>query len=326
MFAPISTQVQAVTDVLRAFVLRVRPYKSAPPLLLSVTGGMHDQCTKNVRLDAIKLGAGDDCDFILLDADIADHHANIDVSYSMIGPLATLCATGGAIRVNGHNVEKGETSRHLNLPLTLTIGDGITVSLDKQQRATRQRGRMELFMRRLTAAMVMLCAATIGVLVWDTFFATKFAIATNSAALQGSSEDSKSSVDILTFKNKLNEMGLKSGLSVRETDDGTLMVKGRLSPTQAKQWFAFSQWYDSVSSSKPMVVQLESTEEMPTMPPVAMVRLSEPKEIILRTGESMSVDNVFSGAWKVAAIENDHIVIARGGDTEKLLFARPANE
>jgi hypothetical protein len=40
----------------------------------------------------------------------------------------------------------------------------------------------------------------------------------------------------------------------------------------------------------------------------------------------MSVDNVFSGAWKVAAIENDHIVIASGGDTEKLLFARPSNE
>ncbi|MBQ0750721.1 MAG: FHA domain-containing protein [Roseovarius sp.] len=326
MFAPLSSQVQALTDVMRAFVLNVRPYKKAPRLLLSANGGMHDQCTKTVRLHDIRIGSDAECDFILLDPEIAGQHAMIAVCHSMIGPLATITATGGQIAVNGHDVEKGQTSRHMQLPLSLAIADGITVTLAKHRTASHQLGPMALFMRRLTRTMALLGVATIGVLVWDTFYTTKFAIGLNQGAQQATDDIAASSVDLATFKAKLTDMGLDSALTVQETKDGTLIVRGRLSPNQSKQWAEFSQWYDSVSYAKPMVVHLESTEELPKMPPVSMVRLSDPKEIILKTGESMAVDHVFSGAWKVAAIENDHIVIARGNDVEKLMFARPSNE
>lgn len=326
MFAPLSSQVQALTDALRAFVLRVRPYKKAPQLLLSVEGGMHDQCNKTVRLDAISIGADDECDFILLDPAISRQHVSIAVSHSIIGPLATVSATEAPIEVNGQTVKPDETSRHLQLPLKLTVADGVSVSLDKRKRAVRQVGAMELFLSRLLRIMAVMAAAAFGVLVWDTFFSTKFAVSLNDATHRVPKEHAVPAVDLPMFKSKLTEMGLDGALNVKETEDGTLMVSGRLSPVQSRKWAEFSQWYDSVSYSKPMVVQFERTGELPGIPPIAIVRLSEPKEIILKNGETMSVDNVFSGDWKVAAIKSDHIVIARDGYTEKLMYARPADE
>ncbi|MEL7093561.1 MAG: hypothetical protein AAFN94_17680 [Pseudomonadota bacterium] len=325
MFAPLSSQAQALTDLARAFVLRIRPYKSAPPLALSVTGGMHDACNAQLRRDAIRIGAGDGCDFVLLDPEVADHHADIAVSYSLIGPLATIHAVGGDVTLDGSTIAAGDTSRHRKLPLTLSIADGVTLHLQKPQRSTPTLSPVERFMRRLTTTMALLGSVTIGLLVWDTFFSARIMLQPNPAAFQ-TDEETVSGVDMPTFMAKLEEMGLADALSVTETPDGIRKVTGRLTPQKAQQWSAFTQWYDTVSFANPMVVQLESTEELPQMPPVAIVRLSEPKEIILKTGETMATGSIFSGAWKVAAIEPDHIVIARGADTEKLLFARPANE
>ena len=57
------------------------------------------------------------------------------------------------------------------------------------------------------------------------------------------------------------------------------------------------------------------------MPPIAVVRLSEPRELLLATGKSIGINAIFSEDWTVAGIERDHIVIARGNERETLRFA-----
>lgn len=319
MFAPLSSQAQTVSHGLRGLLLRVRPYKDAPPLSLTAEGGMHNKCKKNVRLDAIRIGAGDSNDFVLLDDGIADNHASIAVSYSLLGPLAAVTALAPGLEVEGTTLQEGETSSHLRLPVRIGLADEIFVHLGKRESASKQLGPGERFLRRLTTTMALLGVATIGLVVWDKFFAEKLVLVPAASVL--AEEEGPAALGLETFNSKLAEFDLASILQVRESEDGLIMVRGRLTPDQMKVWARFAEWYDTVSFSRPMVVELDSTTQLPVIPPVSIVRLSEPKEIILKTGESIRVDNSFAEDWTVAAIERDHIVIARGPDREKLVFA-----
>lgn len=325
MFAPLSSQAEALSDIARAIVLRIRPYKNAPALSLSVDGGMHDACKLTMRRTAIKIGAGDGCDFILLDSGVADHHLDIELSHSLIGPLAKVSAVKGSVELNQTTLAPGETSRHFALPLTLSITSDVNLRLKKPQRSRPRLSRLEHFMRRLTTTMALLGTVTLGLLVWDTFFSTRVLLHTNPNAFDVS-HDTAGTMDMDALMKKLTEMGLADSLTVTETNDGMRKVTGRLTPQQQHTWSEFTQWYDTVSFANPMVVKLESSQALPQMPPVAIVRLNEPKEIILKTGEKLATGGVFSGDWQVTAIERDHIVIGRGSDIERLHFARPEHE
>lgn len=324
MYAPLSTQIQAGVDTFKSVILKVRPYKNAPPLRLAVAGGMHDACSHDVQLEAIHIGSGQGNDLVFLDPGVADTHMHIAVSYSLLGPLAIVTATGAAVEVNGQLVDKGDASKHVRLPLEFSVGDGISVTLSKRTAHRPKKSFDQRAVSHLMTSVVFLGALTAGLIVWETSNGQPFVL--RPAYVSAAAMDTSSQIEVSakSLRQKLVEVGLDQTLLVVETEDGFLKVRGRMSPSQARIWEDVAVWYDTVSYAKPMLTYFENADELPRMPPISLVRLTEPKEVVLSGGKAIGINATLSGDWKVAAIERDHIVISRNGDREILRFAGPA--
>lgn len=324
MFAPFSTQFHTVLDTFKSVVLAMRPYKSAPPLQLIVNGGMHDKCKSDVQLDDISIGSEPSNDLVLLDPGVAPSHIHIAVSYSLLGPLATVTAKDAAAEANGHPVDKGDALKPLRMPINLYFGDGVSVELSRQIVLRPQRSFYQRARRKMIATVVGFGTLTAGLLVWEKYSGQMFVVSPNYVSATTLDQPSQIGISAKTFVDKLDQVGLGETLRVAETVDGFLEVRGRMSPSQARTWEAVAVWYDTTSVARPLLTYFQNAAELPVMPPISLVRLSAPQELVLSTGKAMGVNSKLSDDWRIAAIERDHIVIARGAERETLRFAGPA--
>jgi hypothetical protein len=324
MFATTGSQFDAVSEAFRGIVARLLPYQKAPAVQLEVHGGLNDQCVVDISLDLIRIGSDFDLDLVLIDPNVAPAHAEVCIVHSFLGLLTTIRATGQGVCVNGVPLAPGTTSKPIRLPLDLQIVDGISLRVGKGEiKRSRRLSSLERAIGSLKLAMLLLFVAAAGLYAWHELDVQGYVVRPSLPNTTAGLTVESSPVGIDKLQAKLAEVELGNVVRVSQNADGLLVVEGHLNPAQWSTWQQIASWYDSVSYGSPIIVQLLRGASFSKVPPISMIRLSEPKEIILATGEALSIDDTFTDDWVISAIEENGIVIARGSETETFNFAGP---
>ena len=129
MFATSSSHFATVTEIARRFFTRYRPYREAPTSYFLISGGLHDGCINCFKQDNITIGSRPDCDLVLIDDSIANIHAEVKLTHSLLGPLLTIRPLSASLSVGNKLVQAGEISSYEKLPVEILLSDSIKIDI-----------------------------------------------------------------------------------------------------------------------------------------------------------------------------------------------------
>lgn len=326
MLASPSSHLATLVDACRRYFVRLVPYSGSPLLFLKVDGGLQDGCEIGVQKDEFTIGALQSCDLVLLDAEIEGELFKVTVAYSIFGPLAvvTFLKNGGVI--NGIDFSVGESTSEIRLPFTLPVSDSVYVTVSKlasEHKLKKRRSRLGKVIRKLSVATGALLLPACVFALFEFFDERRLVSRVVTLNEPARSNQATSPVGIDSLRARIRESGLEKALSVSENEDGVLMVKGKLADLEFKSWREIASWYDAMSIGAPIIIEIERSIYDLEFPPITMIRLNEPQEIFLATGEGIVVGERFSEDWRLESIQNDHIVISNGEEQKTFRYADP---
>ena len=120
---------------------------------------------------------------------------------------------------------------------------------------------------------------------------------------------------------QLEKANLAHKIKVVENADGLFEVSGQLTSNEWSTWQRIAVWYDQVSGRRPPISSLNVGTQFQNPPAIAMLQISEPKQVILAGGATLKVGDTFSGDWKISGIDTDSIQVQRGNQTEYIYLA-----
>lgn len=321
MFASAASQFFAVAGSVQRLASNFRIYKTAPHVRVMVSGGLHDRCVRQFARDSIRIGSEPDFDLVLLDPMIAVDHAQVSFDHSLMGVLVTVRAIAPGVLVNRGALAPGRRSSPQRLPLDLQLADGIRLKISKDDRSSLDDTQSTRPTGSLRYAVAVLALAVAGLYALENWGARTYALhLSSSPELVGIASES-GVVGFADLQTKLTQVGLDRLVRVTENGDGLLVVEGSLTPAQRVVWQQVASWYDATTFGRPLVTRLTSGAGFTDIPPITIVRLSEPRAIILATGETLSVNDRFSDDWVISAINDTGIVIQLGEETKVLDFS-----
>ena len=318
MLAPVSTQIKELQNAAKSLAVKARFFRRAPSVKVSITGGLHHDCSVVVQNDEIAIGSDAENDVVLLDDAIAGQHAKVHICDSIMGPLVIVRALDKGISAVDTPVAAGGQSKYLKIPARIALGGEVflTIATQKTSKRSGSTSIIERLFRKTATAAILAATAALGLLFLQQTNGSTMDLRANNTAI----EQTKKVMSAEILRNRLGETELGASVVVQEKADGTLMATGRMTPSHMLMWTEISVWYDGHPTAPPLITDFQTSEQLPKIPPVAMVRLSEPRALILTDGKVIYVDHQFSGAWKVAAIEENYLTIARDSDREMLRF------
>lgn len=322
MLAPASSQLSLLRDAALSLGARFRPFRHSPRVTLQITGGMHDAHCSTLQRDVIRVGTGLENDLVLIDPELGERQIKIVLMHSLMGPVAIVSAKGADMAVNGVPLAAGTMSHHVRLPLETTLCDGITLRLGAPER--RAPNAIERALKRLLVTTSVLLVGTLGFLALDAADGREYGLHLPDRTTVPAPPGTGRPIGLAEITAKLREVGLDQVITVSHKEDGIFAVTGRLTEAQWQRWQQVAVWYDSAANGRPMVSSLRVGLQFNNPPPIAMVQVSEPRRIILATGQVLSVDDRFSDDWIIAEINPGDIVVRRGNEEEVFAFAERA--
>ena len=320
MIAPPASQIETLSEGFRMFFARNNPFAKSPGAQIAVLGGFHEGAAKAVAQDTIHVGSNRNADLILLDHDVVEDHFSITLFHSLFGPSAVMQAIGGCVDIGGDHLEVGDVSRHFKLPVEIAVGENVLLCIAVAPRNRAVRSRLERAVTTLWRAVFVVALISAGLLASSMIWADRFVVRSDaSAATEGAS--GAAPVTLPMVEQKLAEMGLDGTLFASELPDGLIQISGRLKAEQGPSWEQVLLWYDSMSHGRPILTGLDATNGRPQMPAITIVRLHEPRELILASGETITPGERIAGDWRLVAIGNDHIEIGLDEDRMIINFA-----
>jgi hypothetical protein len=102
----------------------------------------------------------------------------------------------------------------------------------------------------------------------------------------------------------------------------SVTATGTLPEARNKDWIAFQHAYDQRDSALPLVAGIVFEKDLPEFPPIAMVRLSEPREILFANGIIARPGGAMSNGWRIDAIDAESMVVVRADRRLRIVFAK----
>lgn len=124
---------------------------------------------------------------------------------------------------------------------------------------------------------------------------------------------------------ELDQRGLSGFVSVSATLE-SLTATGTLPESHNQGWIAFQRAYDQQRGAPPLVANIVFEKDLPEIPPVAMVRLSEPREILFADGTSARLGAAMPNGWRIDAIDAEGMVVVRADRRLRIVFATQTGE
>lgn len=127
------------------------------------------------------------------------------------------------------------------------------------------------------------------------------------------------------FEQRLKEANLASSVSINSnTKDRTLVAAGTIPQAKASEWEDLLFWYDKQSNAGTLVTQVAFEAANTQIPPIAMVTLKEPREVLLANGQRLKTGDNFGGL-KLMSIEPDKLQLRRGQDIIEVTLKEDLN-
>jgi len=322
MFAPPSSQVATLSNMFGRIAARYQPYREAPTAHLHIVGGLHDGCTSKFKQDVVRIGASSDADFVLIDPEVSEGHAEIGFVHSLMGPLATVKALSKSVTVGDEVIEPGHSTQYLKLPVRLDFADGLSVEVSTNEHAWKKpASRPQRVLRGLRVFGVTLFLAAVGLVLMDASDGRDLLLIPQDSASLASDAAQRDPITREDLVAQLEQANLADKVRVSENADGLFQISGNLTAAQWRAWEQVSMWYDRNSVGRPLLSSLTMGTKFGNLPPISMLQVSDPKRIFLANGDILTVNDVFSGDWVISMIEPDFIEVQRGEERERIRFA-----
>ncbi|MCC2113603.1 MAG: hypothetical protein KDJ16_16330, partial [Hyphomicrobiales bacterium] len=217
---------------------------------LTVAEGAHRGASVSLDLSDVSIGSDLADDLVLIADDLKPHHATIRSTNLLMAGARVTAENGSVTLEDGRLLEPGQWL-DVQLPTTLALGSArIAVS-----------PQIDLFRVARTALLValLLCMVLIGFKMTSTLLGNGIQVSNSFAAVKaatvrvGADATLKDADATTALRNRLAVAGLKDRVVIEQTDDGTVIASGEVSPAEAEHWREVLRWLD-VQPNAPMLV------------------------------------------------------------------------
>jgi hypothetical protein len=285
---------------------------------VSVDAGLMKGVREDYTSDTLSIGSAIGCDIVLMDEGILPHHLTLHLRRSAFGVLVEASAEGPAI-IGELTLDAGKSSGVQRLPQMISVGQArlmLSHAPETAPRHTWLQGTAGLVGIVCFVLALALAAPLVQML---TSSDPRPVILAEKAA----SPSVQLAVNLAfgrTVQAELARLELQDSVTLDASDGNALSISGRIPGSKWQAWRSFTTWYDQQNGAPVLRQDVARATETATLKPVAMIRLSEPAEILFVDGESRKVGETVDGNWVIKSITSTGLILTRGFDTTEITF------
>ena len=335
--AAIESSIAAVVTALRNRARGVRARVAAtrhprtPPLegvVFEVVRGLHDGVRVMLENGVYRIGSTAEADIVLRDAGVVPGHAVLGVQRGNV----RLEATGDNVGIGSQTVLKGHGCR-LRLPLEFSIGEAC---LRLSHVEPQSGGRSPWAVTGLAVGSVCVIALlALGFLREEgkarvelappSAPTTRLASSDPTAGLAALARSEREQiVDPRTLERAQQEIAArlkdaKIHMLRVNVEDGRLAVSGILLAHERAKWSEIQYWFDQTYRGR-LGLTANFTENKPPNLQLRAVWFGDRPYVITADGQHFNQGAVLDDGWVVQEIAQDHLLLAKDGDTESFSY------
>lgn len=323
--AGLSTHQTMMSDRLRRLRARASDIAGACHVRVSITSGVQSGMTRRLRASELSIGAGAGNDIILLDKQVSQVHAHVRLERSAFGTVADVTALDQPVSVNGDLVPPGERREAVQLPVSLQIG-GTQITLDGTADGTLDgtgdgamaQTRSSRSSLRLDPVLGFTVVVFGGLLLW-TLMTSQVEVNGRQHSVMVNDPVAATVLRPVAERDWTREIEdqvaatkLEKELVVAADSSQLIRISGLVPATKLPGLRDLQTWYDGQKGAPTVIWDIRRKSALSQMPPVTMVRLSQPQHVLLSDGAIVRPGETILDDWVLAEIDETGIVLARG--------------
>lgn len=297
----------------------VQTDNSGVGISVEILSGIQSGSLISWRGNDITLGSNPDCSIVLVDQKIRDEHLRLEVSRTILGLAISLTDETGPVTIL--NESEGDASLHL-LPVDLEL-DGTLIRITRYRsnltsnRLAEPNGQPKSNFKSRTGFLLPALVGSISVFLFflalivggQTGLDDKSRLITLMEPTAIKRED-KSSAEAINFLNTEIQSAISdSTIDIASRADGVLRVSGRVLGRDWSKWQEIREKFDSEFNQILQSNVIKSNQPI-SFPPIAMVRVSFPQQIIMADETILTVGDPVLEGWKIHEIGAESITIS----------------
>ncbi len=318
MLADASTHLDWLKGVFRRKAAILTEAGGRVATTVSVEAGLMKGVCESYSTDKLSIGSAIGCDIVLMDDGVLPHHLTLHLRRSAFGVLVDASAEG-AVKIGALSLEAGKSSGVQRLPQVITVGDArLTLAhpVEAAPRHTRLQGTIGILGIVSFVLALALAAPLVQMLTTPERLPIQMVQKTEAPEVQLAANLSfRSAVEA-----ELARLELQDSVIVAASGANLISISGQVPASKWQSWRSFTQWYDQQAGAPVLKQDVARATDAVRLKPVAMIRLSEPAEIIFVDGETRKVGESVDDNWVITSITSDGLILTRGEDTTEITF------
>lgn len=285
---------------------------------VTVEAGLMKGVSESYSTDKLSIGSAIGCDIVLMDDGVLPHHVTLHLRRSAFGVLVDASAEG-PVTIGALSLAAGKSSGVQRLPQVISVGNA-RLSLAHPVEAAPRHTRLQGTIGILGIVSFVLALALAAPLVQTLTTPDRIQI-------QMVQEPKAPEVQLaanLTFRRsveaELARLELQDSVIVAASGGNLISIAGQIPASKWQSWRSFTEWYDQQAGAPVLKQDVARATDIPRLRPVAMIRLSEPAEILFADGETRKVGETVDDNWVIKAITPEGLLLTRGEDTTEITF------
>lgn len=299
----------------------VVPRTAPQHVALSITTGAHNGYITELSATSLTVGSDEDCDLMLLDDLIAPHHATLKFDWSVLGTVVSVFSDQDDVFINGNPVTQDGRAIVAQLPATVML-HSVEVALASVRRSKAATPARPLGRVKRTAFVLLMLLALVLPLEWliRTIAPTQMTVNFSAPASAQVSQETTLEATLEALAVRLASADLDDFISLRYTSPRLLEADGILPSARLADWEDVHRWFDAEFSDVTLTSSVHAAPVLSDFPAIAMVRLSDPMEVLFLNGNRASIGDLVVDGWRIANIKTDGLALNRNGDSLNINF------
>lgn len=328
--ADLSTHQNFLSAALRRVTQRMYDRAGGFEIDVAIQSGLQAGARRRLQISKMLVGTGPENDLTLLDDAAENEHLELEFQRSVFGLLVDVTAKGKGVSVGGVPLDPGGRVEAVKLPLDIKIGQS-EIRFDRAAAKEETSGRWQ-FLERLAQfdPVILLASVVLFILILGYLTVALIPLAQRSydfvvqepaglaARYVGYDDERDWRKELIAQSDAL---GLSSDLSFEVTAEGLVSVSGNVPRAKIESMLELQNWYDGQPKAPAIVWDINRQSQLRNMPRVAMIRISNPAEVILNSGLAAQVGDELVDKWVVAEINETSLVLTRGTEKTVILHA-----
>lgn len=323
--ADLSTHQNVVSSAFRMFSNRLYEHAGATEVQVSVMDGVQRGAERKLKVTGLRIGSGADADLMLMDDGVVNDHVVLSFAQSVFGVLVDATIKGDGVQINAASLEAGTELQAARLPLEIKVGNNV-VRIARPGRTkkftalqTKLEGNTRYFSRHdpvillsVSGLLVLLCMAVASSLFqWHN---RDYAVVVNDVTPILASRPAPTRNWVGELQAVTEGFELQDDLAYNIGAGGIIYATGNIPDNKVAALRNVQGWHDAQAGSPGVKWDIVRQVGLQTMPSVSLVKLSEPRGIVLASGTTAMVGDTLIEDWEIKEIGDLEMTLKRGSE------------